>query len=66
MRYVADLEGVDRQFVHIARIVHDLGGWHELTRMVERPSAERSLPPVRPRGPDGQPMKESRASIESS
>jgi hypothetical protein len=52
-RDVTDLDGVDRPFVHIARIVHDLGGWHEFTHVVERPSAERRLPPVRPRGPDG-------------
>jgi hypothetical protein len=35
-RDVTDLDAVDRPFVHIARIVHDLGEWHEFTHMVER------------------------------
>jgi hypothetical protein len=47
--HVADLDAVDRPFVHIARVVRDLGGWHEFTHMVERPTAERRLPPVRQR-----------------
>ena len=38
-----------RPFEHIGRIVHDLGGWHEFTHMVERPPAERRLPPIRQR-----------------
>ena len=46
-RYVTELDVVDRPFVHISRIVRDLGGWHEFTHVVERPSAERRLSPVR-------------------
>jgi hypothetical protein len=33
-RDVADLDAVDRPFVHIARVVRDLGGWHEFTHLM--------------------------------
>jgi hypothetical protein len=34
-RDVTDLDAVDRPFVHIARIVHDLGEWHPRAELAE-------------------------------
>jgi hypothetical protein len=44
LRYLTELDTVDRPFVYIGRIVRDLGGGQEFTHMIERPSAEWRLP----------------------